>query len=60
MTEQVLAVLVRDRRNAIARDYAFARSFRLRRRIAAAVYALANGVRAFGAFLDEECTTIPA
>jgi hypothetical protein len=52
-TQQVLAVLVGDRHRAIARDFAGARRFRLRRRVAAAFYALAGALGAFGAVLDD-------
>jgi hypothetical protein len=50
----LLAVLVLDRHRAIARDFASARRFGLRRSVAAAVYALASAFAAFGAALDEE------
>jgi hypothetical protein len=50
----LLAVLVLDRQRAVARDFASARRFRLRRSVAAAVYALASAFAALGAVLDEE------
>jgi hypothetical protein len=56
----VLAVLVDDRHRAIARDYAHARHPRLRRRLAAAVHALAGAVDALGTALDEKSGTIQA
>jgi uncharacterized protein (UPF0261 family) len=55
-TPQVLAVLVRDRQRAIAADLAFSRQLRLRRRLAALVYALGAGFTALGALLDEPGT----
>ena len=55
-TPQVLAVLVRDRQRAIARDLARAPRVRLRRRLAALVYALGGGLTALGAILDEPGT----
>lgn len=59
-TQQVLAVLVDDRHQAIARDYAYARSIRLRRSVAIAVYALGAGFTALGAALDDEPGTVRA
>jgi len=50
----LLAVLVLERQRAVARDYASARRFRLRRAVAAVVYALASAFAALGAALDEE------
>jgi hypothetical protein len=55
-TPQVLAVLVRDRQLEIAGDVAFARRFRLRRRLAAFVSALGAGLTSLGAALDEAGT----
>lgn len=55
-TAQVLDVLVRDRQLEIAGDVAFARRFRLRRRLAALVYALGAGLIGLGAVLDEPGT----
>jgi hypothetical protein len=55
-TPQVLAVLVRDRQRSIAGDVAFARQFRLRRRLAALVSALGTGLTTLGAALDEAGT----
>jgi hypothetical protein len=55
-----LAVLVDDRHRAIARDFAYARSIRLRRSIAVAVYALGAGFTALGAVLDDEPGTVRA
>jgi hypothetical protein len=59
-TQQVLAVLVRDRHRAIARDFAYARSIRLRRSIAVAVYALAKAVIVVAVTLDDEPGTVRA
>lgn len=59
-TQQVLAVLVDDRHRAIARDFADARSIRLRRSIAVAVYALGKGFTTLGVVLDDEPGTIRA
>ena len=53
-TEQVLAVLVRDRQRAIAGELAFARGAGLRRRTAAAVYALAKAVTVIAVAIDDE------
>ena len=53
-TQQVLAVLVNDRHRAIAEDRAFARRFGLRRRAAAAVYALAKAVTIVAVVLDDD------
>jgi len=53
-SEQVLAVLVRDRHRAIAGDRAFVRRAGLRRRFAAAVYALAKGVTVLAVVIDDE------
>ena len=55
-TPQVLAVLVRDRQAAIAGDRAVAPRIRLRRLLAAPVYALAAGLTTLGAVLDEPGT----
>ena len=55
-TPQVLAVLVCDRHAAIAGDRAVAPRFRLRRLIAAPVYALGAGLTTLGAVLDEPGT----
>jgi UTP:GlnB (protein PII) uridylyltransferase len=55
-TPQVLNVLVCDRQRSIARDLAFARQLRLRRRLAALVYALGAGLTTLGAVLDEPGT----
>ncbi len=59
-SQQVLAVLVDDRHQAIARDFRYARRFRLRRRVAGAFYALAGAVEACGAILDDEPGTVRA
>jgi len=53
-TQQVLAVLVRDRHRAIARDRAHASLLPLRRRAAGAVYALAKAVTIVAVVLDDE------
>jgi hypothetical protein len=55
-TPQVLAVLVRDRHAAIAGDRAVAPRIRLRRLLAAPVYALGAGLITLGAVLDEPGT----
>jgi hypothetical protein len=55
-TPQVLAVLVRDRHVAIAGDRAVAPRLRLRRLLAAPVYALGAGLIALGGVLDEPGT----
>ena len=55
-TPQVLAVLVRDRHRAIARDLVRVPRVRLRRRLAALVYALGAGLTTLGARLDEPGT----
>ena len=52
-TLQVLAVLVRDRHAAIAGDRADAPRVRLRRLLAAPVYALGAGLTTLGGVLDE-------
>jgi hypothetical protein len=59
-TQQVLAVLVRDRQRAVARDFASARSLRLRRDFAVAVYALAKAVTVVAVALDDEPGTVRA
>ena len=59
-TPAVLAVLVEDRRRAIAGDFAFARRFRLRRRVASAICALGSGLVALGTVLDDEPGTVRA
>lgn len=53
-SQQVLAVLVRDRHAAVAADRAFASRFGLRRRAAAVAYALAKGVTILAVVLDDE------
>ena len=55
-TPQVLAVLVRDRHRAIAGDFVRAPRVRLRRRLAALVYALGARLTALGALVDEPGT----
>jgi hypothetical protein len=55
-TPQVLAVLVRDRQHAIARDLVRGPRVRLRRRLAALVYALGARLTSLGALLDEPGT----
>jgi hypothetical protein len=55
-TPQVLAVLVRDRQAAIAGDRAVAPRIRLRRLLAAPVYALGAGLITLGGLLDEPGT----
>ena len=55
-TPQVLAVLVRDRQVAIAGDRADAPRVRLRRLLAAPVYALGAGFTTLGRVLDEPDT----
>jgi hypothetical protein len=59
-SQQVLVALVDDRHHAIACDFAFSRRFRLRRRVAAAFYALAGAVEACAAVLDENAGTVRA
>ena len=51
-TPQVLAVLVRDRQRAVAADFVRAPRVRLRRRLAALVYALGAGLTTLGALVD--------
>ena len=53
-TQQVLAVLVRERQRDIARDAAASRRFRLRRTLAELIYALAFACAQLGAALDDE------
>ncbi|HYW52599.1 MAG TPA: hypothetical protein VE826_01450 [Dongiaceae bacterium] len=53
-SQQVLAVLVRDRHRAIAGELASADRTGLRRRAAAAAYALAKAVTVLAVVLDEE------
>ena len=53
-SQQVFAVLVRDRHRAIADDLAFSERIALRRRAAAAVYALAKAVTVIAVVLDDE------
>ncbi len=53
-TQQVLAVLVRDRQRTVARDRASYRPVRLRRRAAGVVYAFAKAVTVFAVVLDDE------
>ena len=53
-SQQVLAVLVRDRQRAIACDRAFAQRAGLRRRAAAFAYALAKGVIVLAVVIDDE------
>ena len=53
-SQQVLAVLVRERRCAIARDRAHGAPLRIRRRVAAGVYALAKVVTVLAVVLDDE------
>ncbi len=55
-TPQVLAVLVRDRQRAVTHDFVRAPRLRLRRRVAALVYALGAGFIALGALVDEPGT----
>ncbi len=57
-TQQVLAVLVDDRHRAIAEVRAFAHPIRLRRSVAAVVYALGAGLTTLGAFVDDEPGTV--
>jgi hypothetical protein len=59
-TQQVLAVLVDDRHQAIARDLAYARNIPLRRSIAVAIYALGAAFTTLGVVLDDEPGTIRA
>jgi hypothetical protein len=54
MNPYVLATLVKERRQSIARDVLLARRFRLRRRLAAIVYAAAAAIRALAAFVDDD------
>ena len=53
-TQQVLAVLVRDRQRAIAVLRSDVSQPRLRRRVAKAVYALAKAVTLVAVVLDDE------
>jgi hypothetical protein len=53
-SQQVLAVLVRDRQRAIAEDRAFARRMPLRRSVASLVSALGAGLMSLGDALDDE------
>jgi hypothetical protein len=53
-TQQVLAVLVNDRHRAIAEDRAYAQRAGLRRRAAAAVYALAKAITIVAVVLDDD------
>lgn len=53
-TPAVLAVLVEDRRRVVMRDFAYARRFRIRRRVASAFYALAAAFAACGVVIDDE------
>lgn len=59
-TQQILTVLVDDRQRAVARDFADARSVRLRRDVAIAVYALAKAVTVVAVALDDEPGTVRA
>lgn len=51
---QVLAVLVRDRHGSIRRDRRALRRERMRRRIAAAVYAVAKAVTVLAVVIDDD------
>jgi hypothetical protein len=51
---ELLALLVRERQRTVAREIASARRFRLRRALAAGVYAVAHVIAALGARLDDE------
>jgi hypothetical protein len=53
-TPAVLAVLVGERHRSIARDYAFARRFRLRSRTAAVLSRLASALAAIASFVDDD------
>jgi hypothetical protein len=53
-SQQVLAVLVRDRHQSIAGDRARAGNAGVRRRFAALAYALAKGVTVLAVALDDE------
>jgi len=55
-TPQVLAVLVRDRQAAVAGDRVAGSRFRLRRRLAAVVYALGAALTTLGGVVDEPGT----
>jgi hypothetical protein len=55
-TPQVLAVLVGDRQRAVARAFVRVPRVRLRRRLAALVYALGSRLTTLGALLDEPGT----
>ena|GEM_PF-4151581 len=55
----VLLALARDRQRSIAHDAAEARRFRLRRRVAALVYALAFACAHLGAALDDDPAAEP-
>ena len=60
MSPDVLAVLVNDRRRAVLADYAGARRFRLRHRLARVVLAFALVAEALSGILDDEANTITA
>jgi len=53
-SQQVLAVLVRDRHCAIAHDRAFVRRAGLRRQVAGVVYAFAKAVTIVAVVLDDD------
>ena len=58
MSDAVIAVLAADRRRAIARDAAFTTPLRLRRRIAALVFACACALDAAAVRLDDDVGTL--
>ncbi|HEY0394701.1 MAG TPA: hypothetical protein VGD01_09425 [Candidatus Elarobacter sp.] len=53
-SQEVLAVLVRDRQRAITQDLARSRRARLRQKAASAVYALAKAVTVVAVALDDD------
>jgi hypothetical protein len=53
-SQQVLAVLVRDRHGSIAGDRALYRSAGLRRHVAAIVYAFARAITVVAVVLDDD------
>lgn len=59
-SEQVLAVLVRERRRSIERDRRPVGAPRLRRRLAAGVYAVAKAVTVLAVVLDDEPVCVAA
>ena len=60
ISEQVLVVLADERRRAIGRDLRASRRVRIRRSLAAFVYAVAKAVIVLGVILDDEPGTVRA